>query len=858
MRERDLSTLERLLRLPLASLGFVVLALLIFLNVQIQFRSELQEARKNFRDAIDLSTKNPILELQPRFLQVMKSENSQYVVDDTFSFLQEKRDDNPDLSGPTKQEKLNIFVIKAFGNLDAHPTRTLGIVPGQNNWLGYFVYPFVHAGWIHFLTTALLILVLAPPVELLWGRKGFPIVLGALVVLSGIATKVLHPDLDRALCGGSSIVSALTGAVLLRFWMQKLEPFAWLKILPALEDMPLASLALPFWAFGVAWGVYSALLPWAVQAGLPSGVEHSAGYVTNGVALLLGAGAAFAMQQFALEDSRQPHSHPAQHRKESDARFELANVLKLRESGDAEQAFALLVHETQKSVRNRETVLLFWEMAVERRQAEQAAPALHGLIKEEIRRGASARAATLWKELATHAPQTLLEPGLLVHLFPAIRSDGGEKYALLALKQALHGKNPYPLSTALAAQIAELASELDPHVATLAARRALGAADLPDETRTKLDALLARLAPAAKAPAPAARAAKAPVTKELPPAPFAEDEDRSLFGDSTDLSTTDDAAHPAPVEKTRAEELFALAPDANVEAAPLDSLLGASTADANDTALAEEDDTPKSQRTEADGADEADDIPPPPPQISSYGQDPVRFEVATPKSDDKADGAASAKAGRNLDRWLAEIGMAPPAPSPAAAPVPQVAPPLPPDFTQFMAPATEKPIAPTQAAPSTPAPAPSTAAKKTAFSRVAVKSVVPVSFEQAGLLVHGSDGNPTRLAYARIQAIALAAVGGLTQSGKPILIVDLLLNWQTGGPTPLQAVRLRSDQFDPRKLCPQTDSPLQAIFEFAKTLQAQSNATLLSGFEQPGKVPVFASLALYSEQVLGVDATPAP
>ncbi len=769
MHERKLSKLGEL---PLASLSFIVIAFLVFFNVQIQFQNELREARKNFSAAIDFATKNPSLEITPRFAQVIKSENATYSTDDTFSFLLENRADNPDLVGATKQEKFNLLVAKAFGNLDLHPTRTLGIVPQQDSLIAYFTYSFVHTGWIHFFVTILLILLLAPQIETLWKPNFFLPLLAVATVLAGVVIKLVQPDLDRAYSGGSSIVSLLTGAVMLRFWLQPAQPFAWLKIFPPLAKTALVSLTLPFWTFGVVWLLYMAILPWAIATGLPSGVEHSAGYAANAVALMLGAGAAFVAKKFALE--RTPSLSPSsQHKKESRERLDLTALHKLREAGNDEQAFQLLTQETQNGVARRDIVLLFWEMAVERAQAKQAAPALHALIKEEARRGDTARAAKLWLQLARHAPQQQIEPELLVHLFPAIRAcDESDEPARLALEHAL--ENP----------------------------------SLSEEVRKKLSALKAQLAP--KPPVPSAQTVShaPPIEKKLPPAPFADDEDRSLFGSSTDLDASNAETHTETLTHEHRDELFARDADLGHEAAPLDAMLGGDTTPKSDTPNTLNDDA---KQDDTSGTLEDDYAPPPPPQISSYGQDPVPFELATPKSDERADGASTIQAGRNLDSWLTELGMPPLAP-------------------------------------------PSAKAKSPIFSHVLIKGTVPVALEKEGLLVQSSNGQPTRLAYARIQAIALAAVAGLTSSGKPILIIDLLLNWRSGSSGALQIVRLRSDQFDPRKLCPQTDSPLQAVFDLVTFLRTKSNATVLVGLEEPGKVPTFASLALYTQQVLGVES----
>ena len=89
-------------------------------------------------------------------------------------------------------------------------------------------------------------------------------------------------------------------------------------------------------------------------------------------------------------------------------------MLALRASGDADGAYALLLAETERSARNRDAVTTFWEMAVQREEPERAAPAMLGLIQEELRRGAGEVAVAHWLELARHAPGVAPDRAALV------------------------------------------------------------------------------------------------------------------------------------------------------------------------------------------------------------------------------------------------------------------------------------------------------------------------------------------------------------------------------------------------------------------------------------------------------------
>ena len=86
---------------------------------------------------------------------------------------------------------------------------------------------------------------------------------------------------------------------------------------------------------------------------------------------------------------------------------------------------------------------------------------------------------------------------------------------------------------------------------------------------------------------------------------------------------------------------------------------------------------------------------------------------------------------------------------------------------------------------------------------------------------------------------------------KPVLIVDLLLSAEAEAE--LQLLRLRSDRFDPRRLCVVPEaSPLRALRSFVAGLAGAAHAPLLPGAEVAGDAPlhVYRDLASYELEVL--------
>src|SRR5206468_8274354 len=104
--------------------------------------------------------------------------------------------------------------------------------------------------------------------------------------------------------------------------------------------------------------------------------------------------------------------------------------------------------------------------------------------------------------------------------------------------------------------------------------------------------------------------------------------------------------------------------------------------------------------------------------------------------------------------------------------------------------------------PVPPAPAPvfgaDGAVELARFARAKLTAARPIELDAEGLRVSLEGGREARVAWSRIQAVAVAIVADL--AAKPVLLIDLLANWNASEAEELKGIRLRSDQFDPRAL----------------------------------------------------------
>ena len=91
---------------------------------------------------------------------------------------------------------------------------------------------------------------------------------------------------------------------------------------------------------------------------------------------------------------------------------------------------------------------------------------------------------------------------------------------------------------------------------------------------------------------------------------------------------------------------------------------------------------------------------------------------------------------------------------------------------------------------------------------------------------------------------------------QPVVLVDLVMNWNSDGSEPLQVVRMRGDGFDPRELVGDPGSVAQAYRVWLEQLIELTGAVPLPDPESARGRPmrVFDEVAAYQDEVLQTGA----
>jgi hypothetical protein len=135
-----------------------------------------------------------------------------------------------------------------------------------------------------------------------------------------------------------------------------------------------------------------------------------------------------------------------------------------------------------------------------------------------------------------------------------------------------------------------------------------------------------------------------------------------------------------------------------------------------------------------------------------------------------------------------------------------------------------------------------------------VREARPLGLDADGLRLALEERGAVRLAFARIDAVAVGGVRGLGRCGRAVLLGDRVV--EARDPTAARrVVRLRSDRFDPRALLGDPDAPpLVALQRLVARLVEGARAPRIPADPADGRVRIFPSIEAWEHEVLGAPA----
>ncbi|MCJ7582462.1 MAG: rhomboid family intramembrane serine protease [Candidatus Aminicenantes bacterium] len=337
------------------------------------------------------------------------------------------------------------------------PYRKWGYIPAEKNIFGLLTYMFIHGGFLHLLGNLIMLYLMGPFIEDVWGRPifmGFYLVMG---VLSAFLYGMNYPELQGPLIGASGAIAGVMGAFFVRYLKTKITFFYFFFPFFRGTFQAPAWLMLPLWFL---LQIFNAKMIDSANSQGGSGVA----YWAHIWGFLLGAVVAYGMKVFKVEE-KYIHTKIEAKIDTGDALPKAINeVIKLKRAGKFEEAFSLLSKLAGKHAANPETAERLWDLGTDLGINEENENFFTSLIEKEIRRDQMEQALQHYRQLKDKLLQFRLHPTYKVALMDYLvqRNEVAEanRFAYELLEELNTESSP-----GLLVKFAFAALKLDPSIA---------------------------------------------------------------------------------------------------------------------------------------------------------------------------------------------------------------------------------------------------------------------------------------------------------------------------------------------------------------------------------------------------------
>jgi membrane associated rhomboid family serine protease len=718
------------------------------------------------------------------------------------------------------QARLDGLIGAAYeARMSADPAWRLGVLDGNSPRRNYVAHAFVHEAMAGVALSLVVLLLVGIPLERTWGSP----IYAAFVI--GAIPAVAHAY--RALDASSGIpwsgTAGLAGALLGAYFIRGLGGY----------------FVVPGWVALPAWlGVEAIVVRgfWLDDLG-------SVPWATFCAAIGLGAFVAGGLRLMNIESRFDEMAAKSKQRGPNPI---VARAARMRSDGDPYQAFDLIQAAWRDEPKDKEVCEAFFSIAVEVGQPEAAAEAILPSLHQALKEGDVERAIEYWFPLAAKECEVSLEPTASVRLGEGLLDAGHPEQALFSLRQALDSG----VSSAHATRIANIARDLDPGLTRQAAAIALTDAGLDSKIRADLESLVTVLSP--DPPETSAPDELEPSRSQLDRRVQAEHQTVEVTAFPLDLDSDIDDDLDLDLKGDLAEVL-------SNEAALVDQALDAGALSAESLEADAENSAPSLESTTI--PEDSGDV------LSHWTEQAVDTTDTLTDVSAALDAEVIAEALFEPDDLETpemgfDFGL-------RAAGADEVDPrddETDTDFTPLMDAnddhtrlmgrdaSSEFLVSRPNAGVEAGQDFAFGGEEDQATSIMQLRSLkaieaVPLEATAEWIEIDADGRGKSKLPYSRIQAISMVAVSGL--GPRPVLVLDLVLNWVADSEEPMKLIRLRSDRFDPLDYAPQAGGPLAALTAWVVALENQSGATCLPTQSLlEGQFTRHASLEAYERAVL--------
>jgi membrane associated rhomboid family serine protease len=471
-------------RLPWVTFTIMGLCVVIFVLMAPDEHRNQMESFLRLQQGLGYYTQHPYLNMEPRFRSIFVNELGE---DEAVMFAEHMR-----LAGPAapadpaqlqyEQDRFDAIVAAYFKSIDSSLLSRYGLVPASFRASHLVTYPFLHVGWLHLIFNLLMLFVVGPFVEDVWGRPIFAAFYLAAGAVAGVMFAVRYPDLQMPLVGASGAIAGVMGAFLVRYFSSKIRFLVWVGV-------PVGPFGAPAWIIFPMWFAIQLFSAQSLEQQLPEG--GGVAFWAHVWGFAFGVVFAAVMMQLKVEQRYLHHAIESKVTMLDNAVVDQA-VGQAR-AGDVDAGAATLEAELADHPENVDAAIALWNMCTASGDASRAGPAMARVIENAVRSGDTQLILAHWDDVLIHHPDIAIEPLLATRLAEIL---DGEQRVVSAVETLELGHTRVTEKTPMAVllRMAKLALLLEAPGAGSMVQAALYHPELPADARPELEVALWGLA----------------------------------------------------------------------------------------------------------------------------------------------------------------------------------------------------------------------------------------------------------------------------------------------------------------------------------------------------------------------------
>lgn len=384
-------------RLPWVTFGIIGICIVIHLFLSSEINRDMEVAEKKAIELVEYYFEHPYLELDAEVKSLIFGDRNTNSIENQLDGFRDTRGYQAPSTAPLEQEWLDSLSEKFLASLDNISYRKWGYIPAEKNRSGLITFMFIHGGWLHLLGNLLLLYLLGPFIEDVWGRPLFLLFYLGMGILSAALYGLHYPNLQGPLIGASGAIAGVMGAFLIRYMKTKITFFYFFFFIVRGTFEAPAAVMLPLW---LVLQVFNARILDSVSPDGGGGVA----YWAHVWGFLLGAAVAYGIKLLKVEEKYIHHKIEAKIDTGDEIPNTIHTIIKRKNAGRHGEAFMLLLDVLKKAPLTPEMSETLWNLGTQLGLRYEYKDFFIPLIEKEIRRGHMELASTHYRRLKDELP----------------------------------------------------------------------------------------------------------------------------------------------------------------------------------------------------------------------------------------------------------------------------------------------------------------------------------------------------------------------------------------------------------------------------------------------------------------------